>query len=237
MTTPTGFKTTIGDLLDRQAEQFGDNDALIHVDWDVRYTYREFRAECDRVARGLMALGINKGDHVGIWATNYPEWVVAQFATAKIGAVLVTVNPAYRTHELEYLLQQSDVAALILIGNFRTSDYVAMLGQLGRCRLGWWGLEPVGGVSGCIVAVQRVSGSPWVEGPDSYSGKREAPGLLVLGPLVWLSTAAVLVVLTVSVWTAVGSEAEGLEVPSGDRIGVHSPGTVVTWSGELAPLG
>ena len=130
MTTPTGFKTTIGNLLDRQAEQFGDNDALIHVDWDVRYTYREFRAECDRVARGLMALGINKGDHVGIWATNYPEWVVAQFATAKIGAVLVTVNPAYRTHELEYLLQQSDVAALILIGNFRTSDYVAMLGQV-----------------------------------------------------------------------------------------------------------
>ena len=130
MTTPTGFKTTIGDLLDRQAEQFGNNDALIHVDWDVRYTYREFRAECDRVARGLMALGINKGDHVGIWATNYPEWVVAQFATAKIGAVLVTVNPAYRTHELEYLLQQSDVAALILIGNFRTSDYVAMLGQV-----------------------------------------------------------------------------------------------------------
>ena len=130
MTTPTGLKTTIGDLLDRQAEQFGDNDALIHVDWDVRYTYREFRAECDRVARGLMALGINKGDHVGIWATNYPEWVVAQFATAKIGAVLVTVNPAYRTHELEYLLHQSDVAALILIGNFRTSDYVAMLGQV-----------------------------------------------------------------------------------------------------------
>ena len=72
MTTPTGLKTTIGDLLDRQAEQFGDNDALIHVDWDVRYTYREFRAECDRVARGLMALGINKGDHVGIWDHQLP---------------------------------------------------------------------------------------------------------------------------------------------------------------------
>ena len=96
----------------------------------MRYTYREFRAECDRVARGLMALGINKGDHVGIWATNYPEWVIAQFATAKIGAVLVTVNPAYRTHELEYLLRQSDAAALMLIGNFRTSDYVAMLNEV-----------------------------------------------------------------------------------------------------------
>ena len=130
MTAPTDLKMTIGDLLDRQAERFAGNDALVHVDWDVRYTYSEFRNECDRVARGLMALGINKGDHVGIWATNYPEWVVAQFATAKIGAVLVTVNPSYRTHELEYLLRQSDAAALALIGNFRTSDYVAMLQEV-----------------------------------------------------------------------------------------------------------
>ena len=130
MTGQTESKITIGDLLDRQAERFGDNDALVHVDWNVRYTYREFQAECDRVARGLMALGINKGDHVGVWATNYPEWVVAQFATAKIGAVLVTVNPAYRTHELEYLLHQSDAVALILIDSFRSSDYVAMLGEV-----------------------------------------------------------------------------------------------------------
>ena len=130
MTNSLPPRLTIGELLDRQAEQFRDNDALIHVDWNVRFTYREFRAECDRVARGLMALGINKGDHVGIWATNYPEWVVAQFATAKIGAVLVTVNPAYRTHELAYLLRQSDAAALMLIGNFRTSDYVAMLNEV-----------------------------------------------------------------------------------------------------------
>ncbi len=64
-------KTTIGDLLDRQAERFGDNDALVHVDWGVRYSYEAFRAECDQVARGLLALGINKGDHVCIWATNY----------------------------------------------------------------------------------------------------------------------------------------------------------------------
>ena len=130
MTNSLSSRMTIGDLLDQQAERYGDNDALVHVDWDVRYTYQEFRDECDRVARGLMALGINKGDHVGIWATNYPEWVVAQFATAKIGAVLVTVNPAYRTHELEYLLQQSDAAALMLIGNFRTSDYVTMLNEV-----------------------------------------------------------------------------------------------------------
>ena len=120
MTNSLPPRLTIGELLDRQAEQFGDNDAPDPT-WIgmCGIPTGEFRAECDRVARGLMALGINKGDHVGIWATNYPEWVVAQFATAKIGAVLVTVNPAYRTHELAYLLRQSDAAALMLIGNFQ----------------------------------------------------------------------------------------------------------------------
>lgn len=127
MTSPADLKITIGELLDRQAGRFGARDALVHVDWGLRYTWLEFQEECDQVARGLMALGIDKGDHVALWATNYPEWVVAQFATARIGAVLVTVNPAYRTHELRYLLTQSDAAALMLIGSFRTSDYVGML--------------------------------------------------------------------------------------------------------------
>ena len=130
MTSPADLKMTIGDLLDRQAERLGDRDALVHVDWDLRYTWREFQEECDQVARGLVALGIEKGDHVALWATNYPEWVVAQFATARIGAVLVTVNPAYRTHELEYLLNQSDAVAVMLIGNFRSSDYVGMLQEV-----------------------------------------------------------------------------------------------------------
>src|SRR5215213_3346039 len=124
------LKITIGDLLDRQAARFGDRDALIHVEHGLRYSYAEFRDECDRVAKGMIALGIGKGDHVGIWATNYPEWVVAQFATAKIGAVLVTVNPSYRTHELHYLLQQSDASTLLMIGSFKTSDYVGMINQL-----------------------------------------------------------------------------------------------------------
>ena len=130
MTSPADLKMTIGELLDRQAKLFGDRDALVHVDWNIRYSWSQFKEECDRVARGLMSLGIGKGDHVALWATNYPEWVVAQFATAQIGAVLVTVNPAYRTHELEYLLRQSDAAALMLIGNFRTSDYVGMLQEV-----------------------------------------------------------------------------------------------------------
>ncbi|MCY4365427.1 MAG: AMP-binding protein [Chloroflexi bacterium] len=130
MTSPADLKMTIGELLDRQAKLFGDRDALVHVDWNIRYNWSQFKEECDRVARGLISLGIGKGDHVALWATNYPEWVVAQFATAQIGAVLVTVNPAYRTHELEYLLRQSDAAALMLIGNFRTSDYVGMLQEV-----------------------------------------------------------------------------------------------------------
>jgi len=124
------LKTTIGDLLDSQTDRYGDREALVHVEAETRFTYREFKAECDRVARGLMAVGIEKGQHVGIWVTNYSEWVVAQFATAKIGAVLVTVNPSYRTHELEYVLNQSEANALILIGQFRTSDYVAMTNEV-----------------------------------------------------------------------------------------------------------
>ena len=124
------MRTTIGDLLDRQADRFGDRDALVHVESGARYSYTQFRNEVDRVARGLMALGIQRAQHVGIWATNYPEWALAQFATAKIGAVLVNVNPAYRTHELAYLLEQSEANALIIIGQFRTSDYVAMVNEV-----------------------------------------------------------------------------------------------------------
>ena len=130
MTGDFELRITIGDLLDSQTERFGDREALVHVETGVRYTYREFKEECGRVARGLMAIGIEKGQHVGIWVTNYSEWVIAQFATAKIGAVLVTVNPAYRTHELEYVLKQSEADALILIGQFRTSDYVGMTNEV-----------------------------------------------------------------------------------------------------------
>ncbi len=122
-------RRTIGDVLDLQAKRFPDQDALVNTDTGERYTYREFREAVEQLGRGLMAIGIRKGDHVGIWATNYTEWVLTQFATAKIGAVLVNVNPAYRTHELAYLLEQSEANALILIGQFRASDYVAMVNE------------------------------------------------------------------------------------------------------------
>ncbi len=120
----------IGDILDQQTERYPDREALVHTATGDRFTYREFHAEVERVSRGLMSIGIEKGQHVGIWATNYTEWVLTQFATAKIGAVLVNVNPAYRTHELAYLLEQSQLTALVLIGRFRSSDYVGMVNEL-----------------------------------------------------------------------------------------------------------
>ena len=123
-------RSTIGDLLDLQAQRYADRDALVHAATGDRYTYREFHAEVERVARGLMSIGIGKGQHVGIWATNYSEWILTQYATAKIGAVLVTVNPAYRTHELAYVLEQAQLNAIVIIGRFRTSDYVAMINEV-----------------------------------------------------------------------------------------------------------
>lgn len=115
---------TVGGLLEDIAGRFPENDALVYPDRGLRYTYREFDAHCDRVAKGLMGLGIGKGDHVSIWATNVPEWVVLQFATAKIGAVLVTVNTSYKSAELEYVLKQSDSNTLFLVRGFKDTDYV-----------------------------------------------------------------------------------------------------------------
>ena len=130
MASTIDTRLPIGDILDQQTDRYADREALVHTAAGDRFTYREFHAEVERIARGLMAIGIAKGQHVGIWATNYTEWVLTQFATAKIGAVLVNVNPAYRTHELAYLLEQSQLTALVLIGRFRTSDYVAMVNEL-----------------------------------------------------------------------------------------------------------
>ncbi|HLJ67671.1 MAG TPA: AMP-binding protein [Chloroflexota bacterium] len=128
--------STIGDLFDRVVEGVPpDREALVARHQGIRYTYRQLRDEVNRLARGLMALGIEKGDRVGIWAPNCAEWVITQFATPKIGAILVNINPAYRTSELEYALRQSGVSTLILAPRFKTSDYVAMLSEV-SCEIG-----------------------------------------------------------------------------------------------------
>jgi fatty-acyl-CoA synthase len=117
------LNVTIGRMTDEIARRYPGNDALVYPDRGLRLTYRQFREELRRLCRGLMALGVKKGDHVAIWATNYPEWVLLQFATARMGAVLITVNTAYRPFELEYLLKQSDTGTLIMTDGFKDVSY------------------------------------------------------------------------------------------------------------------
>jgi fatty-acyl-CoA synthase len=121
---------TIGANLERTAARFPDRDALVDRQQQVRLTYAELDAEVDRLARGLIAAGIVKGDRVGIWAPNRSEWVLVQYATAKLGAILVNVNPAYRTHELAYALRQAGVRLLVSAAELKTSDYRAMVDEV-----------------------------------------------------------------------------------------------------------
>ena len=121
---------TIGDLLDETAAKYGQKEAVVYQERGLRYTYQQFQQICNQVARGLLSLGIQKGEHVAIWATNLPEWVITQFASAKIGAVLVTVNTSYRTHELEYLLRQSESVTLLLMDGYRDANYLEMLREI-----------------------------------------------------------------------------------------------------------
>ncbi len=118
---------TIGTNLDRTAARHGDRDALIDVSTGKRWTYTEFVADVDAVALGLLDLGVDTGDRVGIWSPNCAEWTLVQYATAKIGAILVNINPAYRTHELAFVLRHSGVSTLIAMPSFKSSDYAAMI--------------------------------------------------------------------------------------------------------------
>jgi fatty-acyl-CoA synthase len=117
---------TIGEMVDSIAAKYPDNEAVVSVHENIRWTYREFLGRVNRVARGLMGLGVEKGDRVAIWAMNYADWIVVQFATSRIGAIMVNINPAYRTYELEYVLRQAEIQTLIVQGRFKTSDYVGM---------------------------------------------------------------------------------------------------------------
>ncbi|MEK4922854.1 AMP-binding protein [Cytobacillus sp. FSL R5-0569] len=118
---------TIGDLLEKRAEENPNHEALVYADRGLRYTYHSFNEYCRTVAKGFMKLGLEKGEHVAIWASNTPEWVSAQFATGKIGSVLVTVNTNYQAAELEYLLQQSDATTIILMEKYRDQSYIDIL--------------------------------------------------------------------------------------------------------------
>ncbi|HVQ49302.1 MAG TPA: AMP-binding protein, partial [Mycobacterium sp.] len=124
------IEETIGENFERTVRAHPDNEALVDMASNRRWTYSELNDEIDVIARGLMSLGIERGDRVGMWAPNCPEWTIVQYATAKIGAILVNINPAYRTHELAYVLKQSGVRTLISATSFKTSDYVGMVDEV-----------------------------------------------------------------------------------------------------------
>jgi fatty-acyl-CoA synthase len=122
---------TVGALLSHQARALPQHDALVYNHSGKRWTFSELNEEARLIARGLVALGVKPGDRVAVWATNVPEWVILQFALAKIGAILVTVNTALRAHEIEYLLRQSETSTLVTIRGFRSVDYLAELRSIG----------------------------------------------------------------------------------------------------------
>ena len=128
------FGETIGENLRRTVERFGDREAIVVRSQGYRATYRQLWDQTSALARALLASGVQQGDRVGIWSPNRFEWVVTQFATARIGAILVNINPAYKTSELQYALTQSSVSLLMHARAFRSSDYMAMVGEVsGRC--------------------------------------------------------------------------------------------------------
>ena len=135
-TSPALLEETVGANFDRTVAEHGDREALVEVATGRRWTYTELNEDVNALARGLLAAGVAKGDRVGIWAPNCAEWTMTQYATAKIGAILVTINPAYRTHELAYVLNQAGVSLLVsATASFstkgaRTSDYRAMIGDV-----------------------------------------------------------------------------------------------------------
>jgi fatty-acyl-CoA synthase len=124
------IEKTLGSVLEEWVEKTPDQDFMVYADRGLRMSYKQFDTRVNRLAKGLLSIGIEKNDHVGIWATNVPDWLTFTFATAKIGAVLVTINTNYKTHELEYLMQNADLKALCLIDGWRDSDYVSMVNEL-----------------------------------------------------------------------------------------------------------
>ncbi|MBI3590955.1 MAG: AMP-binding protein [Candidatus Melainabacteria bacterium] len=121
---------TLGQLLDSAALKYPSKDAIVFTDLNFRITYKEFKKITDEVAKGLLALHIKKGEHIGVFAVNCPEWVILQFASAKIGAVLVNINPALKSHELEYILKQGDITTLFLTESFKNQNMVEVLKTL-----------------------------------------------------------------------------------------------------------
>src|SRR5437764_10828929 len=129
--------TTIGDLLDRRADELPSQEALVYSCYpefgealNIRWTYQDYHKRVNATARGLLALGLNKGDHIAVWAANLPQWPLLQMAAAKVGLVLVTINPVLRAAEVEYILKQGDIRALFFMARVRDHDCLATIRSL-----------------------------------------------------------------------------------------------------------
>ena len=124
------LEKTLGEVLREKASAQPDKDFLIYADRNLRFSYAEFNKRVDDLAKGFLGMGLKKGDHVGIFATNVPDWNTILFACARLGIVSITVNTSYKIHELEYIIKQSDMICLCLIDGWRDSDYVGMVNEL-----------------------------------------------------------------------------------------------------------
>ncbi len=159
------LRMTIGDKFDEVVAAYPDNEALIVRHQDIRWTYAEFKHRVDDAARAFLALGVKRGDRVGMWSPNNAQWAITQFATAKIGAILVNINPAYRLHELEYALNQSETRFLVTTGTFKASNYTQMLfdlaPELKSCKEGYLESEKLPSLKGIINLSDTKFGGMW----------------------------------------------------------------------------
>jgi len=174
---PAVLDVTLGQILDETVAKWPHRDAVVYVDRDFRLTWKEFGDLVDRFAKGLMALGVMPGEKVAVWSTNVPYWVALQFATAKIGAVLLTVNTSYKSHELEYLLRQSECENLFVMDGFYDTDYVLTLYEL----VPELKTQPRGELeSEHFPHLRRVA----FLGPQKHRGMYSVPEILALGRTV-----------------------------------------------------
>ena len=168
---------TVGRLLDLVTERRPRDDALVYVDRGLRYSYAKFNEVVERCAQALMALGLEKGDHVAVWGQNVPEWVTLQFASGKMGAVLVTVNPAYKANELKYVLEQSDAAALFLTRGVKGADFVEILQEavpeLAEVEEGELSVEGLPHLKHVVLIGEGAEDSPGIMGYEEFIERAE----------------------------------------------------------------
>jgi fatty-acyl-CoA synthase len=174
MTMQLHTELTIGAYFESKVAEKGDADFIVYPDRDLRWSYSQFNERVDSLAKGLLATGMEPGDHLGIWARNVPDWLTFMFATAKIGVVLVTVNPVYKSHELAYVIKQSDMKALVIIDAFRDVDYVQIVRGLVP--------ESMSQERGHLASAEFPKLKSLIYmGPEKHRGFYNVPELLVLG--------------------------------------------------------